>query len=286
MKKFVKCLLASGLLVGLLAGCNTKKPSSSQPSPSSEAPSSSSEAPSSSSSETPVPPEPPVPVKEEWTNAEKLIFANFQIEELPYAHEMSIENVSEGIVFAVSKDEKEVSDVEEYALTLEDYEVEIEGETYNPYVAVGEYFGGLTYDLEYLGFDLDSADPVQYLRDLDLVGTDYRYQNLVTVGIDLDGHLMVASATVCLPLFSGWEGIIGGGMVPFPLLATSGTDEINFFQDYIGFAWNLQLAQQMNLATNAGPFCDAIVHPEITKDITCGVSLNTAIGYPYLSLTI
>ena len=283
MKKFVKCLLASGLLVGLLAGCNTNKQSSSQPSPSSEAPSSSSETPSSSSSETPVPPEPPVPVKEEWTNAEKLIFANFEIEELPFDYEMSIEDVQDGVVFAVSKDEKEVEDVEAYSLVLEEYEVEIEGEVFNPYVAVGEYFGGLTYDLEYLGFDLDSADPVQYLRELDLVGTDYRYQNLVTVGLDVDGHLMVASATVCLPLFSGWEGIIGGGMEIYPLLydSASSGNEVNFFEGYIGYVFGLQLQQNMDIAVNAAAFCDEIVHPEITKEITYAASLNHAVFYPY-----
>ena len=90
MKKLVKCLLASGLLVGMLAACSPQKdcscdPTSDQPA-SSEAPSS-----SSSSSETPVPPEPQPEPKTEWTRAEELVFGQYKIEVLPFASELSIE---------------------------------------------------------------------------------------------------------------------------------------------------------------------------------------------------
>ena len=199
MKKLVKCLLASGLLVGMLSACTPQKdcscdPTSDQPA-SSEAPSSS-EVPSSSSSETPVPPEPQPEPKTEWTRAEELVFGQYKIEVLPFASELSIEDATDGVVLATSKEEATTDDVDAYVALLEE-EVTEEGD--NCYVAINDYLiGGYTQDLELLGFDLDASDVYQYLREFDpSLDTEYRYQNLVSVGINEDGLLQVASSTVC-----------------------------------------------------------------------------------------
>ena len=280
MKKLVKCLLASGLLVGMLAACSPQKdcscdPTSDQPA-SSEAPSS-----SSSSSETPVPPEPQPEPKTEWTRAEELVFAQYEIEVLPFASELSIEDATDGVVLAASKEEVTTDDVDAYVALLEEQVTE-DGD--NCYVAINDYLiGGNTQDLELLGFDLDASDVYQYLRELDpTLETDYRYQNLVSVGINEDGLLQVASATVCLPLFTGWEGIVGGGMEAYPLLYESSSGrEVDFMATQYSMVFSAMLAESMEIAANAMPFAPEIVHPEIVKEQTYGVSYNPALQAPY-----
>ena len=280
MKKLVKCLLASGLLVGMLAACSPKKdsscdPTSDQPA-SSEAPSS-----SSSSSETPVPPEPQPEPKTEWTRAEELVFAQYEIEVLPFASELSIEDATDGVVLATSKEEVTTDDVDAYVALLEEQVTE-DGD--NCYVAINDYLiGGNTQDLELLGFDLGTSDVYQYLREFDpSLETDYRFQNLVSVGINEDGLLQVASATVCLPLFSGWEGIIGGGMEAYPLLYESSSGrEVNFMTTQYSMVFSAMLAESMEIAANAMPFAPEVIHPEIVKEQTYGVSYNPALQAPY-----
>ena len=284
MKKLVKCLLASGLLVGMLSACTPQKdcscdPTSDQPA-SSEAPSSS-EVPSSSSSETPVPPEPQPEPKTEWTRAEELVFGQYKIEVLPFASELSIEDATDGVVLATSKEEATTDDVDAYVALLEE-EVTEEGD--NCYVAINDYLiGGYTQDLELLGFDLDASDVYQYLREFDpSLDTEYRYQNLVSVGINEDGLLQVASATVCLPLFTGWEGIVGGGMEAYPLLFESSSGrEVDFMATQYSMVFSAMLAESMEIAANAMPFAPEIVHPEIVKEQTYGVSYNPALQAPY-----
>jgi hypothetical protein len=280
MKKLVKCLLASGLLVGMLSACTPQKdcscdPTSDQPA-SSEAPSS-----SSSSSETPVPPEPQPEPKTEWTRAEELVFAKYEIKVLPFASELSIADATDGVVLAASKEEATTDDVDAYVALLEEQVTE-DGD--NCYVAINDYLiGGNTQDLEKLGFDLDASDVYQYLREFDpTLETDYRYQNLVSVGINEDGLLQVASATVCLPLFTGWEGIVGGGMEAYPLLFESSSGrEVDFLATQYSMVFSAMLAESMEIAANAMPFAPEVIHPEIVKEQTYGVSYNPALQAPY-----
>lgn len=279
MKKLVKCLLASGLLVGMLAACSPQKdcscdPTSDQPA-SSEAPSS-----SSSSSETPVPPEPQPEPKTEWTRAEELVFAQYEIAELPFASELSIEDATDGVVLATSKEEVTTDDVDAYVTLLEE-QVTKEGD--NVYIAINDFLAlGFTQDLEMLGFDLAASDVYQYLREFDPEYNSAGYQNLVSVGINEDGLLQVASATVCLPYFTMWDGTIGGGMEPYPLLyETSSGREVDLLSLLVAPAYSAMINESMAVAANAMPFDETIVHPEIVKEYTAAVIEYPGLYAPY-----
>ena len=224
MKKFVKGLLVSGFAVALLAGCSNK----------------------SKSSECPVcPPVPEPETKNAWTDEELEILDYYYHDEIPFACELSLEGVEDGVLYAVSKDEVSDEDLLAYDdMFQEDGHFKI----YN----VGPVTGGLSLDVGELGFDL-SGDVFQYYRPyMDEAG--YSLTRFYTIGLNEDGHLQVAMSASLTPLFSLSNGKIGTGGLYSMLFDDEEGEEFNFLNEYYIWAAQSNVSSQAGSPTLANPF--------------------------------
>ena len=223
MKKFVKGLLVSGFAVALLAGCSNK----------------------SKSSECPVcPPVPEPETKNAWTDEELEILDYYYHDEIPFACELSLEGVEDGVLYAVSKDEVSDEDLLAYDdMFQEDGHFKI----YN----VGPVTGGLSLDVGELGFDL-SGDVFQYYRPyMDEAG--YSLTRFYTIGLNEDGHLQVAMSASLTPLFSLSNGKIGTGGL-YSMLFDDEGEEFNFLNEYYIWAANSNVSSQAGSPSYCDPF--------------------------------
>lgn len=222
MKKFVKGLLVSGFAVALLAGCSNKGKTC-----------------------DPCPPVPDPEVKEAWTDEELEILNSYYHDEIPFACELSLEGVEDGVLYAVSKDEVSNEDLVAYDdMFQEDGHFSI----YN----VGPVTGGLSADVGELGFDL-SGDVFQYYRPYkDEAG--YSLTRFYTIGLNEDGHLQVAMSASLTPLFSLSNGKIGTGGLYSMLFDDEKGEEFNFLNEYYIWAAQSNVSSQAGSPTLANPF--------------------------------
>lgn len=260
MKKFVKYLLASTVLVGLLAGCSKQCPA----------------CPDNSSSGESSEPIVPVEVKEEWTEEELETFDDLYIEELPFAYELEITDYAGGVLFATSAKEASDEDVEAFGELLEEDDLY---EAYN--------FSGLeeSLDIAALGFDGDAYLYTRPYQD----DARYNLMNTVAIGLNEDGYLQVAMAATWAPLYLLSGGQIGDGSSFFGLLFEDDEAEVeegedpelfNFYEEY--FAWGIESA--FSLVENAPSAAHPILEtptPTIEQDVTNGALLNFAVAYPF-----
>ncbi len=221
MKKFVKGLLVSGFAVALLAGCSNKGKSC-----------------------EPCPPVPEPETKKAWTDEELELLDYYYHDEIPFACELSLEGIEDGVLYAVSKDEVSDEDLLAYDdMFQEDGHFNI----YN----VGPVTGGLSADVGELGFDL-SGDVFQYYRPYkDEAG--YSLTRFYTIGLNEDGHLQVAMSASLTPLFSLSNGKIGTGGL-FSMLFDDEEGEFNFLNEYYIWAANSNVSQQAHSPSLADPF--------------------------------
>lgn len=222
MKKFVKGLLVSGFAVALLAGCSNKGKSC-----------------------EPCPPVPEPETKKAWTDEELEILNSYYHDEIPFACELSLEGIEDGVLYAVSKDEVSDEDLLAYDdMFQEDGHFSI----YN----VGPVTGGLSADVGELGFDL-SGDVFQYYRPYKDEAA-YSLTRFYTIGLNEDGHLQVAMSASLTPLFSLSNGKIGTGGLYSMLFDDEKGEEFNFLNEYYIWAANSNVSQQAGSPSYCDPF--------------------------------
>lgn len=222
MKKFVKGLLVSGFAVALLAGCSNKGKSC-----------------------EPCPPVPEPETKKAWTDEELEILNSYYHDEIPFACELSLEGIEDGVLYAVSKDEVSDEDLLAYDdMFQEDGHFSI----YN----VGPVTGGLSADVGELGFDL-SGDVFQYYRPYKDEAA-YSLTRFYTIGLNEDGHLQVAMSASLTPIFSHSNGKIGTGGLYSMLFDDKDGEEVNLLNEYYIWAAQSNVSQQAHSPTLADPF--------------------------------
>lgn len=236
MKKFVKGLLVSGFAVALLAGCSNNN--------------------KGKSGDCPVcPPVPQPETKQAWTDEELELLDYYYHDEIPFACELSLEGVEDGVLYAVSKDEVSEED-------LLAYDDMFQEDGHFSVYDVGPVTGGLSADVGKLGFDL-SGDVFQYYRPYkDEAG--YSLTRFYTIGLDEDGHLQVAMSASLTPLFSLSSGDIGTGGF-YSMLLDDEEGEFNFLDEYFIWAAQSNVSSQANSPSYCDPFyyLTQFVFPEL-----------------------